>query len=72
VRLPLSTGDIAGLVGIDHSHASRLLRTMRHEGLIDVSRGWIIVPNPALLNRDTRQMHDPHWQLRKTAPPSVA
>jgi CRP-like cAMP-binding protein len=52
-RIPLTTGEIAGLLGIDLSHACRLLRTMRREGLIEVSRGWIVIPDPSRL--DTRR-----------------
>lgn len=50
-RIPLTTGEIAGLLGIDLSHACRLLRTMRREGLIEVTRGWIVVPDPSRFDR---------------------
>jgi CRP-like cAMP-binding protein len=46
-RIPLATTEIAGLLGIDLSHACRLLRGMKQEGLIEIERGWITVPNLA-------------------------
>jgi len=46
-RIPLTTSEIAGLLGIDLSHACRLLRSLRREGLIEVSRGWIVIPDPS-------------------------
>jgi CRP-like cAMP-binding protein len=52
-RVPLTTGEIAGLLGIDLSHACRLLRAMKRQGLIEISRGWIVVPDPTRF--DTRR-----------------
>lgn len=49
-RVPLSTGEIAGFLGIDLSHALRLLRAMRREGLIEVRRGWIVITDPRRLH----------------------
>jgi CRP-like cAMP-binding protein len=46
-RIPLATTEIAGLLGIDMSHACRLLRGMKQEGLIEITRGWITVPDLA-------------------------
>ncbi len=43
VRLPFAPTELAGLVGIDVSHACRLLRAMKEEGLIDMKRGWVVV-----------------------------
>jgi CRP-like cAMP-binding protein len=54
VRVPLTTGEIAGLLGIDLSHACRLLRAMKHEGLIEISRGWIVIPDPSRLDQRQR------------------
>jgi CRP/FNR family cyclic AMP-dependent transcriptional regulator len=54
VRVPLTTGEIAGLLGIDLSHACRLLRAMKHEGLIEISRGWIVIPDPSRLDQRHR------------------
>jgi len=49
-RVPLTTGEIAGLLGIDLSHACRLLRAMKREGLVEVSRGWIVIPDASRLD----------------------
>jgi hypothetical protein len=46
-RIPLATTEIAGLLGIDLSHACRVLRGMKEEGLIAIERGRITVPNLA-------------------------
>jgi CRP-like cAMP-binding protein len=43
VRLPLRPSELAGVLGIDISHARRLVRKLRDEGVIDTSLGWIIV-----------------------------
>ena len=49
VRVPLTTGDVAGLLGIDLSHACRVLRAMKRDGLVEVSRGWIVLPDVSRL-----------------------
>jgi CRP-like cAMP-binding protein len=48
-RVPLTTDEIAGVLGIDRSHARRLVRSMTHRGLIKRSRGWIIITDVARL-----------------------
>ncbi len=46
-RIPLTTAEIAGSLAIDLSHACRLLRAMKREGLIEIVRGWIVIPDIA-------------------------
>jgi CRP/FNR family cyclic AMP-dependent transcriptional regulator len=50
VRVPLTTAEIAGLLGIDLSHACRLLRAMRRDGLVEISRGRIVIADPSRLD----------------------
>jgi CRP/FNR family transcriptional regulator len=59
LRVPLTTGEIAGLLGIDLSHACRVLRAMKRDGLVEVSRGWIVLPgaSPLLARRASPGEH---------------
>jgi CRP/FNR family transcriptional regulator, nitrogen oxide reductase regulator len=50
-RIPLSIGEVAGILGVDTSHASRLLRALKREGIVDTTRGWIIVRDAQRLAR---------------------
>lgn len=45
VELPLKRCDIAALIAISAEHLSRILKQMRDEGIIEVRRGWIIIPD---------------------------
>jgi CRP-like cAMP-binding protein len=43
--LPLKRKDIAELIAVTPEHLSRLLRQLASEGLVDLTGGWILVPN---------------------------
>lgn len=43
--LPLKRKDIAELIAVTPEHLSRLLHQLAREGRIDLTGGWIVVPN---------------------------
>ena len=55
LRLPLKQREVAELIGVTPEHLSRILNALSKDGLLHISKGWIIIPNPQELFLDVRQ-----------------
>lgn len=53
LTLPLKRADMAALLAIRPEHLSRLIKQLRNDGVIDVRRGWIVVPDTLRLASET-------------------
>jgi CRP-like cAMP-binding protein len=49
VRLPLKQKEVAELIAVTPEHLSRLLHELSRDGLLHLSKGWIVIPNPQAL-----------------------
>ena len=49
VRLPLKQKEVAELIAVTPEHLSRLLHELSRDGLLQLQRGWIVIPNPQAL-----------------------
>jgi DNA-binding transcriptional regulator YhcF (GntR family) len=47
--VPLTHEQLATLLGVGRSYASRVLQTFKAEGVLETRRGWIVVRNPEAL-----------------------
>jgi len=45
VRLPLKQREVAELIGVTPEHLNRILRSLSKDGLLQVRKGWIVIPN---------------------------
>jgi len=55
VTLPLTRGELAQWIAVTPEQVSRLLRQFREDGVIRMSKGWIVVPadwNPSACPTD--------------------
>jgi CRP-like cAMP-binding protein len=46
VRLPLKQKEVAELIAVTPEHLSRLLHELSRDGLLQLRRGWIVIPDP--------------------------
>jgi CRP-like cAMP-binding protein len=49
VRLPLKQKEVAELIAVSPEHLSRLLHELSRDGLLQLRRGSIVIPNPQAL-----------------------
>jgi CRP/FNR family transcriptional regulator len=45
VRLPLKQREVAELIGVTPEHLNRILRSLSDDGVVQVRKGWIVIPN---------------------------
>jgi CRP-like cAMP-binding protein len=49
VRLPLKQKEVAELIAVTPEHLSRLLHELSRDGLLQLRRGSIVIPDPQAL-----------------------
>jgi CRP/FNR family transcriptional regulator, cyclic AMP receptor protein len=50
VPMPLKQRELAELIGVTPEHLNRILRVLSKQGLLYVRNGWIVVPDPRVLD----------------------
>ena len=65
--VPLTHEQLATLLGVGRSYASRIIQTFKAEGVLETRRGWIVVRNREALKLRGERIRDLILDLLRTA-----